>query len=296
LAYSKVTFDVNIWKASSDAVRPVKLESSSRVDVDPALSHDGRRLAFVSDRDGSLALWISKPDGSDAEKIVTLPQGGSISWSPDDTRISYDARGDGRSHIYVVDPSTKHSLQLTKGERDDVVPSWSADGQWIYFSSIRSGKWNIWKLRSSGGDPVQVTRQGGVHGIASADGNFLYYAKPALQHMPGSVAELPEIWRIPASGGTEQLVLRRPGLHPVGLVGWYWTLAASGIYFVSSGNSFGATISRYDLRSHKITRVAILDKYPCCSPGLSVSRDGRTIFYGQIDVGAGDIVLVDNYR
>ena len=39
---------------------------------------------------------------------------------------------------------------------------WSADGQWIYFGSTRTGRFEVWKMPSAGGPAVQVTRRGGL--------------------------------------------------------------------------------------------------------------------------------------
>jgi Tol biopolymer transport system component len=38
---------------------------------------------------------------------------------------------------------------------------WSPDGKWIYFSSNRSGEFNIWKMPAAGGEPEQVTHYEG---------------------------------------------------------------------------------------------------------------------------------------
>ena len=72
---------------------------------------------------------------------------------------------------------------------NNVVPSWSRDGRWIYFASDRSGKMQVWKTPLDGGPPVQVTTQGGFAPMESYDGKTLYFAKNG---MPS-----PEIWQMP---------------------------------------------------------------------------------------------------
>ena len=76
--------------------------------------------------------------------------------------------------------------RLTDNPSDDMAPSWSRDGRWIYFASSRSGQLQLWKAPAEGSPAAQVTRKGGVLAVESLDGKFLYYAK-------GRVA--PEIWR-----------------------------------------------------------------------------------------------------
>src|ERR1700683_987891 len=44
-------------------------------DSQPSVSPDGKRLAFISDRDGSENLWISNIDGSEPKQLSKDPQG-----------------------------------------------------------------------------------------------------------------------------------------------------------------------------------------------------------------------------
>src|SRR5262249_55458260 len=148
LVYMKGTYDVNIWSVSlSDpTVPPTKFIASTQIDSGPAFSPDGSKVAFTSDRDGTLAIWICNADGSNPARLSGAPQGGTPHWSPDGRYIAYDSRGKGRSHIYVVPSEGGAPAQLTEDAFDGQVPSWSADGNWIYFSSDRSGSWEIWKV------------------------------------------------------------------------------------------------------------------------------------------------------
>lgn len=293
LAYVKTVFDVNIWKISAGKKNPPQaVASSSRVEISPALSPDGTRLAFVSDRDGSLAIWMTVADGSNESKITALRQGGALSWSPDGTQIAYDSRPEGRGHIYLVNPFTREQRQLTQGDYEDVSPSWSADGNWIYFGSLRSGQWNIWKIAASGGEPVRVTQNRGVHAVESPNGRYLYYAKPANPASVGSTAEVPGIWRMPTAGGDEELVLSPPTAPD----GWYWTVGNKGVYFVSTTRRSGAALKLFNIGSKQVVKIGELQKYPWGGPGLAISPDGNSILYSQVDVAGSDIVMVDGYR
>jgi hypothetical protein len=67
--------------------------------------------------------------------------------------------------------------RLTSDAANEVRPSWSHDGQWIYFGWDKGGESRIWKIRPSGGEPVQITRQGGYFAFETADGQWLYVGK-----------------------------------------------------------------------------------------------------------------------
>ena len=53
--------------------------------------------------------------------------------------------------------------------------SWSQDGEWMYFGSRRSGRWEVWKVSVGGGEPIQVTQDGGQLAFESTDGRFMLY-------------------------------------------------------------------------------------------------------------------------
>ena len=91
-----------------------------------------------------------------------------------------------------------------RGGRQQSIPSWSRDGHWIYFTSNRSGRDEIWKLAVAGGKPVagaqavQVTRSGGSAPQVSVDGQYLYYVKQGQDT---------RLFRMPVEGGEEQQVV-----------------------------------------------------------------------------------------
>src|SRR5262249_32080392 len=160
-------------------------------------------IAFESERSGEHEIWLSNLDGSDVIRLTSLATwSGNPRWSPDGQQIAFDSRTKGRatSDIYLISSQGGAPQRLTTADDyDDVAPSWSKDGQWIYFTSKRSGNWQLWKVPAIGGDPVQVTKQGGYFGFEASDGKVVYYAK-------GPTAT--GIWRVPVNGGDEVPVLQ----------------------------------------------------------------------------------------
>lgn len=83
LAENKVTSA--LWLMPADGSAPARaLTAGTKKDREPRFSPDGRRVAFVSDRDGTPELWLLELDGGEPRKLSAAPEGvsGPI-WSPD---------------------------------------------------------------------------------------------------------------------------------------------------------------------------------------------------------------------
>jgi DNA-binding winged helix-turn-helix (wHTH) protein len=227
-------------------------------------SPDGKKIAFMSDRSGSLEIWIMNRDGSSPEKLTDLGNCGSPRWSPDSRWITFDAIADGPPAVFVVPAGGGPAKKVVANEWENMVPSWSGDGKWIYFASHRSGDDQVWKVPFDGGSAVQVTQQGGFATAESFDGQTLYYATTRFEN--------PEIWQVPVGGGTERRV--SPLLHPKTWANW--ALTEKGILFLNAENEPGATLEFFDFATSGVRPVSELEKP---SFWLSASKDGKSAWY-----------------
>lgn len=122
--------------------------NSGATDEQPALSGDGRFLAFVSDRDGQNQLLIYDLRRRSYENLIDLKRSRAIVESPalsyTGRYIVYSANESGRPDIYLYDRLTRRLEMLTRGYRGWVRnPSISPDGRYITFESARKGQWDI---------------------------------------------------------------------------------------------------------------------------------------------------------
>src|SRR5258706_12390634 len=114
---------------------------------------------------------------------------GSPRWSPDGKRLAYDSRGDGRYRIILADLNTGDRHVLTTEPMDGARPSWSRDGRWVYFSSIREGFRQIWKAPAGGGQAIRVTKNGGVGALGTKETPPPhYFKKPRMRGLGGALA------------------------------------------------------------------------------------------------------------
>jgi Tol biopolymer transport system component len=295
LAYTESFSNTNIWRiqmpgtgvpAPAATSSPTKLIASTRVQDSQQFSPDGKRIAFASDRSGSLEIWVSDSEGLNPVQLTSIGSRttGTPRWSPDGQWIAFDSRPGGNPDIYVINAQGGSPRRLTTDLAADVVPSWSRDGKWIYFGSNRTGEFQIWKVPSEGGQAIQITRKGGFEAFESPDGKLIYYAKG--RYVPG-------IWKVAREGGEETPV---PGLATAGYYR-YWAVTERGIYFVPHRITPRPVLQFFSFATQQATQVLALDKPPMwATPGLAISPDEHWILYAQIDRDVADIMLLENFR
>jgi Tol biopolymer transport system component/DNA-binding winged helix-turn-helix (wHTH) protein len=286
LAYATEVLKVDLWQVGLKDTRhtagPARLILPSEGFIGIAsFSPDGQKLAYESSQTGYNEIWTASNDGSNPTQLTFLKaEAGTPRWSNDGHSIAFDYRPDQHSEIYEVDVlGGPPRLIPTIPGADNAVPSWSRDGNWIYFSSNRGDEPNqIWKVPNAGGTPFQLTRKGGTWPNEGADRN-VYYSKSFRSD---------EIWKIPRDGGEESLVLKAAGLDS-----WSWTLAAGGIYFITDENKGRGTLFLYDFETRKILTVLPFEKR-VVEP--AISSDGSSLVFFQIDQWEKTIMLVNNFR
>src|SRR5262249_53013025 len=145
--------------------------------------------------------------------------------------------------------------RLTSHPAIDICPKFSRDGKSIYFSSMRSGDYRVWKMPADGGDAVQVSsNQGGAGGIESVDGRSVFY---------NTVAVVGSVWRQPLPAGEPVKMID-------GVVWFNYCFLGNGVYYIDQVG--GETKLNYrNLATGKSTIVG--RNLGEVSAGLTVSPD-----------------------
>jgi Tol biopolymer transport system component/DNA-binding winged helix-turn-helix (wHTH) protein len=276
LAYVEISgLPPETWKAELAApggkvLSMTKLVVSSGGNDATQLSPDGREIVFRSQRMGRNDLWKSNADGSDPQKLTSFDKGwpGTPRWSPDGKWIVFDSRLGEHSHITMVDSEGRNQHDVVAGDYENVVPSWSRDGRFIYFVSNRTGKWQVWKRELATGEETQVTRNGGFGAFESYDAKTLYYSR----------FEGGGLWSMPTGGGSEEHITN--ALHR-GYWG-YFAVTEAGIYLLDVDAAPRPTIMYYSFQTRQLRPVLQLEEHPLpWGANLSASRDGRILLITQ---------------
>lgn len=93
----------------------------------PAISPDGAKVAFASNRSGNWDVWVVNRDGSDARNLT--PNTPSIesapTWSPTGGQIAFTSDRTGSNQIYVMNAADGLGLRRLTSERKSDRPTWS---------------------------------------------------------------------------------------------------------------------------------------------------------------------------
>jgi Tol biopolymer transport system component len=297
LAYQRYTRDFDIRRAEiigpegapQHHLNPsTPLITSTRIDVAPSFSPDGKKIAFVSDRSGARELWICEADGSKPLKLTSFAGPAVINprWSPDGQRLIFSAftGPGGNFEGYVIGARGGMPERIrAPGHASIAHPVFSHDGRWIYFiPGAQEGNVEAWKMPSAGGEAKQITRNGAFRPEESPDGRLLYYGKFGFHGL----------WSTPVGGGEERRLLDS-------ITEANWTVTSKGIYYFDFAVAPNAPklVKFYSFKTENVNQVGTVE--PTVSPdfaGISVSEDGRWLLYSYIAITTADLMLVDHFR
>ena len=139
--------ELYIMDADGDNLIPLThtvsgMESSPAADEDNfletyALSPDGSKIAFQSNRDGNFDIYVMNLKDSNLLCLTNNPASEKHpKWSPDSKKIAFQSDRDGGYGIYVVDSDGKNSNKIVSNITFDGYFMWSTNSYGLSFSNI----------------------------------------------------------------------------------------------------------------------------------------------------------------
>jgi TolB protein len=156
----------DLYKMSFDGTLEGKITNgpNNAMNVEPAISADGTKLAFSSDRSGRPMIYTTNPNGSDAKRITFAGVYNSTpSWSPDGKKIAFAGQSEDHFDIFVMNTDGTNMIRLTSAKKPNgrwstnEDPSFSPDGRFVMYTSNRTGKSQIFISTVDGSEERRVT-------------------------------------------------------------------------------------------------------------------------------------------
>lgn len=155
--HSSLTLDQEIYIARTDGGDRRQLTNSPGPDLYPRVSPDGRRIAFVSERDGNAEIYVMNRDGSEQTRLTnhatedTLP-----AWSPDGRRIIFRSSRGGNADLFIMNADGSGVTPVTRTTEREGHVSWSISDR-LAFNVTLSGRYQLFTSAIDGSDRLQLT-------------------------------------------------------------------------------------------------------------------------------------------
>ena len=223
LALWAVTPRSTFGQAVAGAISQITAEPG--IDIDPAVTRDGRNVIYASSRSGQLELWMRPLEGGAVSQLTTSVNNSADrgpSLLPDGSGVLFQSdRVGGARNIWLISLGTRSLTQITNVADGASHPVVSPDGQTVCFTrSYPDGRLALWMVRIDGTSPREVTAGFDCAWMPSGDRVVFARAEAA-----GSRTQRGGIWIADVDGrnarelvGGVDLYVRSPAIAPDGQV------------------------------------------------------------------------------
>jgi hypothetical protein len=157
-----------------------RLTTTVANEIEPALSTNGQRLAYISSGSGSPRLWQSAGDATGAAAVVTGATGPTIeaqpTWNRSGDQLAFTSTNSGNADVYLLNVGTGavSGVAGANTSQPEVEPSWAADGSALVFVANRATGNGMYRVRLADGaaSPLLVGTVG--QPTVLADGRIVY--------------------------------------------------------------------------------------------------------------------------
>ena len=195
----------SIWKLAGQNAVELWTGEGAQVFGRPAISADGRQIAFSVRRHSQTLLYTMLADGTNA-RIVTdsLDLQGSPAWAPDGQSITVAANGHGIPLLFRVTFNGRPPTMLV--HEYSVDPAWSSDGHLVVYSGPDVGTtFSVKGVTADGAEhmlPALTLTRGARHLAFLPGGRELVVLRGEIQHK--------NLWLVNIETGAERQLTNLP--------------------------------------------------------------------------------------
>ncbi len=189
----------SVWKLARGGDTQLWSSPGARVFGGPAISTDGRHIAFSVRQSGQTLLYLMQDDGTNARIVAdSLNLQGSPAWAPDGRSITSAADDHGVPHLFRV-PLDGRSPVLFLREYS-VDPAWAPDGRIVVYSGPDIGTtFSVKAITPEAAEqplPTLTLTRGARHLTFLRGGQALVYLRGEIQHK--------DLWLVDLHTGAER--------------------------------------------------------------------------------------------
>jgi Tol biopolymer transport system component len=278
LVYEEWTGQTNLFVLDSGNVQaPAQpVTASTRWDWNPQPTPDGVHFAFVSDRSGTVELWVADANDGEPRRLTSFggPYVGSPAWSNDQRQIAFESPAtDGNFDVYQVAADGGTPERLTDDPAPDRFPHYTPQDGKLLFTRGAAAIGNL------------ATRRDHARDRAGYAGRRLLRLR-----RPGGDVTCP--------GSNERACASIPpaarrrwscDLEPIDCANW--TLQGNRLWYVRRDAERDAQLAVLDLASGETRQVAALPRLLYKS-GLGVDGGGR-VYFASVVSSETDLLMTE---
>jgi tricorn protease len=259
--------------ALAQSTSPIKLAA------DPALSPDGRTLAFAWNGD----IWLVPSKGGRARPLTHHEANDAQpAFSPDGSEIAFVSdRGEGRQ-VYVMPLAGGKPKQVTFHSEGYALAEWTPAGDRLLVSGDRDHFWRkpqrfFWvSPETRQAEPLLFDAQGDNATLSPNGRQCLFTREGTGRWRKGYVgSQASQIWHYDLDSQQFKQLLSDPS----GCRWPLWKPEGTGFYYVGAGSG-SFNLWEYDLATGQERQLTFFDDDSVVSPCLS--RDGSTLVFGRL--------------
>jgi len=165
-------------------------------DITPALSPDGKKIAFSSNRGGYWDIYLLDIESGETTQLTdTETYDGAPSWSPDGAWLASETYLDDNLEILVqpIGDSSQKAIRLTSNPAADHSPAWAPEDRKLAFVSTRGGDSDIYLVDLNDANSSRFLNLSNTpnatesHPVWSRDGSKLAWASNSYENRPSGI-------------------------------------------------------------------------------------------------------------
>lgn len=258
-------------------------------DEPPQFSPRGDQVAYLSTLGGREGIWKADVDCNNQVRLIDVGPGriGHLRWSPDGLHLVYEGQVGDQTEIWTVGSDGSTPRRLTNSEIDEKDPSWSRDGQSIFYVALVDGQETIRRLPAAGGESVLVVSAGGREPVQSADGQRLYFVRNGGLFAGALTAPDPPLL---ADGSLVRLGKELK-------IGRHSQLGPTAVTIPADTADAAMALDQLDLSTGRIERVVQLDAATAsAATGIAISPAKRYLSVVFDQGSIGELTTVEGWR